>query len=143
MPRTARASRSIRVFIAFPTIFLYRNFIELCLKLIIRYGNQLYNIQGDYKQTHDLEKLWNDCRAIIENKGHKKETLDATENIIKEFSRIDSTSYETRYPEKKDRTFTMDGISNINLKNMKELMDKINNFLGSIGDGISCALSEE
>jgi hypothetical protein len=136
-------NRSIRDFMAFPTIFLYRNYIELWLKIIIQYGNQLYNIQRDYKQIHDIEILWKDCRAIIENKGHNEETLNATENIIKEFSRIDSTSYEARYPEKKDRTFTMDGISNLNLKNMKELMEKINNFLGSICDGISCALLEK
>lgn len=71
------------------------------------------------------------------------ETLDATENIIKQFSIIDLSSYETRYPERKDGTFTMEGISNINPKNMKELMEKINNFLGSIGDAISIELSEK
>jgi hypothetical protein len=138
--------RSIRDFLAFPTIFLYRHFIELSLKLIILYGNQLYGIQSDYKQTHKLEDLWRDCKVIIEKNWPKEkeyvEILNATENIIKEFSKIDPSSYETRYPEKKDRSFTMEDIPDINLKNMKQLMDKINNFLGAMGDAISIQLSE-
>jgi hypothetical protein len=37
----------------------------------------------------------------------------------------------------------MEGISNINLKNMKELMEKIYIFLGDMGDAISIELSEK
>jgi hypothetical protein len=36
----------------------------------------------------------------------------------------------------------MEDIPDINLKNMKQLMDKINNFLGAMGDAISIQLSE-
>jgi hypothetical protein len=147
---------SITELLAFPIIFLYRHFIELSLKLIIRYSYQLYDNQSDYEQIHSLEKLWKDCRLIAEKKwpNGEDQTLDATEKIIKEFLKIDSSSYETRYPElkkikdkkgkkdKDDRTFTMEGMSNINLQNMKELMKKIDNFLGSIGDAISIELSE-
>lgn len=147
---------SIKDLLAFPIIFLYRHFIELSLKSIIRDGYQLFDIQSDYRQIHTLEELWKDCRLIIKKKwpNGDDEPLDATENIIKEFSKIDSSSYETRYPEpkktkdkkgkkdKEDRTFTMEGMSNINLQNMKELMEKIDNFLGSIAEAISIELLE-
>ena len=154
---------SIQDLLAFPTIFLYRHCIELSMKLIIRYGYELYDIKNDYEASHALEDLWNDCRLIIEKNWPKEyyEILNATGNIIKEFSKIDPTSIETRYPEKKtikkkkksknnkiietdrDRILTMEGISNINLKNMKELMEKIYIFLGAMGDAISIELSEK
>lgn len=155
--------RSSLDFLAFPAIFLYRHFIELSLKLIIRYGYELYDIQNDYETIHPLEDLWKDCRSIIERNWPKEyyDILDATENIIKEFSKIDPSSYESRYPEKKtikkkkrnannkilridrDRSLTMEGASKINFENMKELMEKIYNFLGDMGDGISVQLSEK
>jgi hypothetical protein len=144
---------SIKELLSFPIIFLYRHFIELSLKSIIRDGYQLYDIQSDYRQIHSLEALWKDCRSIIKKTwpNGEDEPLDAAGNIIKEFSKIDSSSYETRYPEpkktkerkgKKDSIFTMEGISNINLKNMKELMEKMDNFLGSIDEAISIELLE-
>jgi hypothetical protein len=138
-------NRSIQDSLAFPTIFLYRHFIELSLKLIIRYGYQLFDIQNDYRQIHDIVELWRDCRVIIENRwpNGEYETLDATASIIKQFSKIDPTSFETRYPEKRDGNFTMEGTSYINLKNMKKLMGKIDNFLGSICDAISIELAEK
>jgi hypothetical protein len=144
---------SIKELLSFPIIFLYRHFIELSLKSIIRDGYQLYDIQSDYRQIHSLEELWKDCRSIIKKiwPNGDDEPLDAAGNIINEFSKIDSSSYETRYPEpkktkegkgKKDNIFTMEGISNINLKNMKELMEKMDNYLGSIDEAISIELLE-
>lgn len=151
---------SIQEFLAFPTIFLYRHFVELSLKSIIRDGYKLYNIAADYRQIHFLDDLWKDCRAIIEKNWPLEyyEILDATENIIKELSKIDSTSFETRYPEKtirkkksennkikeieRDKIFTMEDIPDIDLQNMKKLMAKINNFLGDIDNAISIQLSE-
>ncbi len=139
--------RSNPDFIAFPIIYLYRHFIELSLKLIIRYGYQLFDNQKDHRKGrdgHDIIKLWGYCREIIKRRypNEEYETLDATESIIKEFAIIDLKSSETRYPERKDGNLTMEGINYINLKNLKEVMEKINNFLGSICEAISIELSE-
>lgn len=149
-------NRSVQDYLVFPAIFLYRHFVELSLKSIIRYGFELYNINIDYKQNHKLEDLWRDCRLLIEKNWPKEKEyvgiLNSTENIIKEFSKIDSSSCETRYPEPKrdgkgkkedDRTFTLEGIPDINPKNMKKLMEKIANFLGAMGDAFSSELSEK
>lgn len=156
-------NRSFQNSLAFPAIFLYRHFIELSLKLIIKYGHELYDVQNNYKEIHNLEELWSDCRLIIERKWPQEnyEILDVTGNIIKEFSKIDLSSFESRYPEKKTtkgkkkktkdkikeidkiNTLTMEGIPNINFHNIKELIEKINNFLGGVGDAISIELSEK
>jgi len=134
-------NRSFQDYLVFPTIYLYRHFVELSIKLIIRYGYELYNIKKEYNQIHTLDELWRDCRLIIEKNWPQEpeyiEILNATENIIKDLSKIDPSSYETRYPESKrkkdrktkedkdDRIFTMEGIPDINLKNMKKLMEKL------------------
>jgi hypothetical protein len=97
--------RSVQDFLALPTIFLYRHCIEFSLKLVNRYGYELYGIKKDYEAIHVLEDLWKDCREVIDKNWPKEnkysEILDATGNIIKDFSEIDSTSFETRYPDKK------------------------------------------
>lgn len=157
--------RSIQDYITLPTIFLYRHSIELSLKLIIRYGYELYNIKDDYKISHKLNELWEDCKLIISRRWPNDieyvGILKATENIIKEFCKIDSGATETRYPERKiikkekknrndniieinrDRSLTLEDISNVNPQTMKQLMEKVYNFLGDMGDAISIELSEK
>jgi hypothetical protein len=157
--------RSVRDILALPAIFLYRHCIELSLKLIIRYGYELYDINKDYEAIHALEKLWKDCRVIIKRGWVKEpiydEILSATGIIINDLSKIDYSSYELRYPEKKAiskkkenqtnksveieryRRLTMENVSQINLKNLKELIDKLYIFLGDMGDAISIQLSEK
>jgi hypothetical protein len=158
-------NKSIQNFIALTAIYLYRHCIELSLKLIIRYGYELYDNNKDYGTIHTLEDLWTDSREIIEkgwpNEQKYNEILNATGVIIKDLSKIDYSSYETRYPEKKtikkkkknqtnklievdrDRRLTMESIFQINLKNMKELIDKLYIFLGDMGDAISIELSKK
>jgi len=116
-----------------------------------------------------LEVLWEDCKLIIEENWPKEhvycEILLATENIINELSKIDPTGTETRYSEKptikrkskksnkndkiiytqRDIRLTMEDMEGktISLQNMRELMEKIYNFLNDMGDGISIELSNK
>ena len=89
--------------------------------------------------------MWKDCRVIIEKgwPNGERETLDATEIIIKEFSKIDPTSSESRYPERRNGNLTMGGLNQIDFINLQELMEKVYNFFGSINDAISIELSEK
>jgi hypothetical protein len=157
--------RSIQDHLSLPIIYLYRHCIELSLKLIIRYGYELYDIKENYEEIHTLDKLWKVCREIIEKAWPKEqkyvEILNATGIIINDLSKIDPSGQETRYPERKtiknkkksqknniievarDRRLTMEGISKINLKNMKEVIEKLYIFLGDMADAISIELSEK
>jgi hypothetical protein len=148
--------RSVQDYFVLPTIYLYRHSIELSLKLIIRYGSELYD-ESDYRQIHDLDKLWFHCRSIIEKNWPKEqkycEILNATEKLIEELSKIDPTGEESRYPEKPtikkkqktiknindnivsteiDKRLTLENIPNINLQNMRNLLEKLYNFLGDM-----------
>lgn len=131
-----------------PIIFLYRHFIELSLKSIIKYGNQLFNIKSknDYPKIHTITELWKDARNIIERRwpNAEYETLDVVGHIIDQFAIIDPESFSSRYYELKDGSLAMENLSEnqlyINIENMYEIMGSIDNLLSGISDDISIEL---
>jgi len=135
-----------------PIIYLYRHYIELSLKFIIKHGRQLFGIkiENHYPKSHKITDLWKEGRKIIERRwpNAEYETFDAVGDIIDQFSIIDPISIDSRYPEQKDDgAITMENLSEnqlyINLENMYEIMDSIDNFLSPISDVISIDLSEK
>ncbi len=127
-----------------PIIFLYRHFIELSLKAIIKYGNQLFSINSkhDYPPIHNITTLWENARIIIERRWPNAEldVLDVVEYIIGQFAIIDPESYSSRYYELKDGSITMENLSQnqiyINIENMFEIMGSMDNFLSDVVEGI-------
>lgn len=137
-----------------PIIFLYRHFIELSLKAIIKYGNQLFNIRHrhDYPQIHNISELWKGgrwkgelwegARRIIEMRwpNGEKETLDAVEYLIGQFAIIDPGADSSRYYELKNGSLAMENLSQnqiyVNIENMFEIMGSMDNFMSGVVDGI-------
>ena len=89
-------------FLVYPTMYLYRQYLELQLKSLLRRLYLYHGIQSSYPKTHDLDELWRIARPLIE----KKYPQDAADNDhigarIEEFNRIDPSSLAFRYPEDK------------------------------------------
>lgn len=87
-------------FLVYPTMYLYRQYLELQLKSLLRKLYLYHGIQCSYPKTHDLEELWRRARPLIE----KIYPQDADDNDhigarIEEFNRIDPSSFAFRYPE--------------------------------------------
>lgn len=132
-------------YLVFPILFLYRHYIELQLKMIIKDGYQLLDIKKDFRKCHIIEELWRDCRTIIEKTwpNGASDPLDATEACIFELSLIDPASIEFRYPIRKNGTLTIPDLMYVNLKNFFEVMKKIDNLLSSICDAICIDLEQK
>lgn len=141
-----KACQSHQDSLVFPIVFLYRQYLELRLKQLIKDGNHLLDRAEDFEDTHDLEKLWGDCKSVLEGiepKPEKKE-LDAIDNLISQFCKVDPGFFSFRYSvTKKDqktkeraRSLPTD-LKHINLRNLKEVMSKISNFLDGASDMIS------
>lgn len=110
--------------LVYPILFLYRQYLELKLKSLIRDVRGLLENPGRVPQTHKIDELWNTCRPLlleIEPKGDKE--LQRIDALITEFSRIDPTSTAFRYPEDRSGGASLPGVSRINLRHVRDLME--------------------
>lgn len=138
-------SRSHQDSLVYPIVFLYRQYVELQLKLIIKEGYQLLSIKKNYKKCHKIDELWRDCKEII-TRIWPQETSEMIliDDIITEFSLIDPISTAFRYPTNKNGNLSLpDNLLHINLRNLSDHMQKIDDFLGPVCDAISIDLAEK
>ncbi|MGA7579331.1 MAG: hypothetical protein ACLQUW_08505 [Desulfobaccales bacterium] len=128
--------------IVFPIVFLYRHYLELQLKMVIKDGYQLLFMNKDYAKCHKLDELWNDCKIIIEKiwPGGDKEPVEAMDDYINQFCQVDPTSTEFRYPVRRNGADTLENLDYINLSHLSKIMKSIENFIGGIHEAISIEL---
>lgn len=121
-------------FLVYPIVFLYRQYLELRLKKLIIDGYKLLDKNLGFPKTHDLIKLWGECKRLIiavsnEADEHLKD-LPIIDEAIKEFSYQDPTSENFRYPIKKSGQPVLNpDLNKLNMRNFGEVMRKISNFL--------------
>jgi hypothetical protein len=87
--------------LAYPMIFLYRQYIELALKELIREANKVVKKKNQLPMIHKLDQLWSICKKIIKERGLpiSEKDIKAVKNYIDQFSQVDPTSMAFRYPE--------------------------------------------
>lgn len=124
----------------FPVIFLYRHFVELKLKELIK---ELDNLSGtrisdsDFK-THRLGPLWNYVKAhlgCIRDGNWDNDILPALENLVKELAQLDPDSYHFRYSHN-TQLKEIPLPHAISLAHFKEAMTRIANGFAYIDVGI-------
>jgi len=116
--------------LVYPIVFLYRQFIELSFKELIRIGNSLLNINEDYPHSHDLSLLWAKSKVILKKLfPDDKQNISNIDKIVKQFSEIDPKSMAFRYPEDRKGNKSIHGIDQINLRNLSEIMSGINSYI--------------
>lgn len=131
-------------FLIYPIIFLYRQFIELRLKELIKDGSRLLDRPKGIPMHHNILNLWNDCRIFLEEvwPDGDSEELDSVECCIKEFAEIDPKSMAFRYPIDKDGTPSLpEELRHINIRNLGEVMQRLGSLLDGCDTGISEMLS--
>jgi len=128
--------------IAYPLLFIARHCMELGFKANIRYF-QKYSEKKDYKNanTHDLEKLFAAFKlhviGTIDNLkpkyGIEVEEADIAEfnsyckqvgQLTNIFHKLDQQSDSFRYPVDKKNNISFEGTDEVNLIDVKELLDK-------------------
>ncbi|MBI4302567.1 MAG: hypothetical protein HY664_08170 [Chloroflexi bacterium] len=132
--------------LVYPIVFLYRHYLELRLKSIIKYGNELLDIPEEFPKLHKLDKLWRRCRGILKKVQPEDsvEVIDAVEKCICEFSKIDPESMAFRYSTDRDGSSTLpENLIHINLRNLSEVMARIANYLDDSSNAISVDLEQK
>jgi hypothetical protein len=133
----------IQDMLVYPILFLYRQYLELEIKDLIRQGRRLQNIPGDFPQHHHIVGLWGICHQLLSEiaPNDSVEELREIDRLIEEFSTVDPTSMAFRYPEDKKGNASLPGITHINLRNVREVMSGIGNLLTGASDLIAEHLS--
>lgn len=116
----------------YPMIFNYRQFIELRLKELISMGYFFLGEHADFQDDHSLMRLWNTYRneILIKIEPIDPFLLNNVERIISQFNTEDPNSMFFRYPLTKapNRRNSLNRES-IDLRNFRNVIEKLNNFL--------------
>jgi len=124
----------------FPIIFLYRHYLELELKNIIIDSHELIDSGADVKLDHKISVLWQTCSQLLNkiDSTYPKEELKQVGRLIREFEQIDPLATAFRYPEDKVGKPSLPTEKLINIRNVREVFEKIEFVLSCI----SCFVGE-
>jgi len=115
----------------YPICFLYRHHIELMLKGLIRLAYSLQSSALEYPKNHKIEELWRTYRPLLEEAcpDRNQADTDTVEKCIIEFASLDPSGEAFRYAEDKKGASTFPKITQFNLGNMREVMNRLSGFL--------------
>ncbi|MBI2934716.1 MAG: hypothetical protein HYY29_03995 [Chloroflexi bacterium] len=95
--------RYLRDCLVYPILFLYRQYLELRLKNLIRVSSGLGGGNVDIPLGHGLLELWDEVRqnmtAILMSGSDTESVFEAIGGRLKELDKIDRTSQASRYPQ--------------------------------------------
>ena len=119
----------------YPIIFLYRQYLELAIKDLIRDARKLLDINEPFPQTHSIDRLWDICIDLLNqvSPGDSEDAIRQIKRLTDEFCIVDPTATAFRYPEDKKGKPSLQGISSVNLRNVKEVIGKIAVILDGAG----------
>jgi hypothetical protein len=125
----------------YPIVFLYRQYIELRLKEIIREGRIFLEEGNDFPKHHNIWDLWCTARRIV-IKAFQNENeppnFKYVEHVINEFSQIDPDSISFRYPTTKQGDKTIEEeVSHINIRRLASHVEELSKDLDGVSMGIS------
>lgn len=117
--------------LVYPILFLYRQYLELQIKDLIRQAYCLQDISSDFPKHHHIGKLWEVCHKLLSEISPCDSVIELKEiaRLIGEFSAVDPTSIAFRYPQDKEGSPSLPNISHINLRNVREVVGKISIIL--------------
>lgn len=126
--------------LVYPIVFLYRHYLELRLKELNQEASKLLGKPWRANPIHDLNRLWVSVRPDLEEiwPNACRDELDAISDLIGQFCQVDPSSTAFRYPLNKNGSKSINNLSHINLRHLKDNIDKISIIL----DGSSCGIAE-
>jgi hypothetical protein len=125
--------------VGYAVCFLYRHYVELMLKGLIYVGTMLESREAYFPKHHRIDELWRQCRPLLEKASPEGKTTDtnAVERCIQELALLDPSGEGFRFGEDKFGSPTLPTATQVSLKNMREVMNRIAGFLEGSYDWMS------
>ena len=125
--------------LVFPIVFLYRQYIELSLKDLIRELDlKLKNNRNDkVLEKHNLLPLWHEAIKLYEQLVTANalgliftdKTTSKELSIISQFDKLDKGSFSFRYATDKNGTENLEKINYISVNNFKENIELVVKYI--------------
>ena len=125
--------------LVWPIVFLYRQYLELALKVAIADFGRSASIEPNWR-SHDLKFLWSQFKKITHYWGiEKNDKMNSTVGkVIAEFSNVDPESMSFRYPVTHEGDpIDLAGHERLDLIRIKDVMRGVANLLDSTTGWIS------
>ena len=115
----------------YPVLFLYRQYLELQLKMMVRTLKHLQDLGREFPKGHKIDALWTEAERLICQAFPEESRTEMVETgrLIREFAKVDPLSTAFRYPVDKDGNPSLPGMRYINLRNVRDVMAKIEMLL--------------
>ena len=109
----------------------YRHGLEMAMKWVLeRYGR--HAALAEYEKNHNLWQLWMSCKEVILALSSNDKTIDIVQRVVKEFHDLDPTAEAFRYPQRKTGAPIPFPSLDVDLQNVKDVMEGVNNFFGGL-----------
>lgn len=120
--------------VIYPLVFLYRQGLELQLKLMLQQARRLAQKDSPPDHHHGLIPLWNELRLLIVELDPTMDDkeLPATEHFICQLDSVDPGSFAFRYPTKRTGEVSLPELHHINVRHLSEIMDSTFRLLSGI-----------
>lgn len=120
--------------VVYPLVFLYRQGLELQLKLILPLARRLAGKEAVADHQHGLMPLWNELRRHLQQLDPREDDkeLAATEDFIRQLDTVDPGSFAFRYPRTKTGEVSLPELRHVNVRHLSEVMDSVFMLLGGI-----------
>lgn len=132
--------------LVYPIVFMWRHYVELQLKEIMRSASMLVEDSTELKLDHKLYPLWNRLKPLVAEVWPDADPspLNAVEEIIAQLDEIDRYSFAFRYPTRKDGAASLpEDLLHINIRNFTEVMQRVANFLEAIATSFGVYLDNK
>jgi hypothetical protein len=101
----------------------------LSIKLVILDGRELLNEKVVAPVGHDLLKLWSVAETVLTRiEPQSAATYQDVRDCLARFNAIDATSQETRYPVRADGKTSLSGITEIDLQQLHDVVERLAAF---------------
>jgi hypothetical protein len=113
--------------LVYPIVNLYRHYLELAIKGLIRQAQSLLGDPVEVPAHHRISDLWTTCSALLDRicPGDSVEQLRQVGRLLREFSTVDPTSEAFRYPMDKKGNPTLPSLQYVDLSNVRNVIAKV------------------
>jgi len=129
--------------VIYPLVFLYRQGLELQLKLILPLARRLADRAPKDDHDHRLMPLWRELRELAEKLDPQEDDkeLSAMEEFIQQLDDVDPGSFSFRYPTTKKGEVSLPELRYINVRQLSEIMDSV--FMMMVGIHSSLSVMDQ
>lgn len=129
--------------VIYPLVFLYRQGLELQMKMILPLARKLANKAPRDDHSHGLMPMWKELRALVEElEPHEADQeLPAIEEFIKQLDDVDPQSYAFRYSKTKKGHNSLPDLRCVNVRHLSEIMDSVFMMMSGL-DSMICNLAQ-